>query len=447
MSKHNRHQQWPTVLLAILAMLCSIIVGPYPVASLQIPLPDTNSPSPKQASADLLAQADEVLHKMSQMTGLPIKSPVNKKIVNREEVRKILIHNLHTDYTPQEIHVQEATLRAFGLISGNFDLENFLVSFYTEQVAGFYDPETKTMYIADWIPADMQGMVLSHELTHALQDQNFNLAQYMKAAKTNDDAEAARQAIVEGYATAAMFQTMLEGMPISSMPSLDGVVGPLIRQQMAEFPVFAKAPFFFKLQALFPYIQGASFIVNGLRRVDWKGLNELFISPPSSTKDLYQPDVYFSHVALPEVTLPGRTPLSSVPGLKQLDENVMGELGCNELLGQFLTEDTAAADCAGWVGDRYVVYEDKAGENYPLVARTRWASPDGALTFFRDYRSILTQKYKEFSPDSHSDAERIFAHTASGEIILLYAGNEVRWAEGVPASRVDAMLKWLETLQ
>jgi Putative metallopeptidase family (DUF6782) len=447
MNNHNRHRLWPTVLLAILVILCSLCAESDIAASLQVSVPDSDSQSRRQTPADLLAQADEVLHKMSQMTGLPIKSPVNKKIVSREEVRKILIHNLHTDYTPQEIHVQEATLRAFGLIPRNFDLENFLVSFYTEQVAGFYDPETKTMYIADWIPADMQGMVLSHELTHALQDQNFNLAQYMKAAKTNDDAEAARQAVVEGYATATMFQTMLDGMPISSMPSLDAVIGPLIRQQMAEFPVFSKAPFFFKLQALFPYIQGASFIGNGLRRVDWKGLDELFTSPPSSTKALYQPDVYFNHVALPEVNLPDKTPLSSVPGLKKLDENVMGELGCNELLGQFLTEDMAAADCAGWLGDRYVVYEDQAGENYPLVARTRWASFDCALTFFRDYHKILTQKYKDFSPDPHSDSERIIGRTASGEVILLYAGNEVRWAEGVPFNKVDAMLKWLETLQ
>jgi Putative metallopeptidase family (DUF6782) len=447
MKNHNLHQRWPKLLLAIVVILSFLFAENHSAASLQTSVPDANSPSQQQAPADLLAQADEVLHKMSQMTGLPIKSPVIKKIVSREEVRKILVHNLHTDYTPQEIHVQEATLRAFGLISRNFDLENFLVNFYTEQVAGFYDPETKTMYIADWIPAEMQGMVLSHELTHALQDQNFNLAQYMKAAKTNDDAEAARQAVVEGYATATMFQTMLDGMPISSMPSLDAVIGPLIRQQMAEFPVFSKAPFFFQLEALFPYIQGASFIVRGLRQADWETLNELFTSPPSSTKALYQPDVYFNHVALPEVTLPGKTPLSSVPGLKLLDENVMGELGCNELLGQFLTEDTAAADCVGWVGDRYVVYENQAGENYPLVARTRWASPDGALAFFRDYHKILTQKYKDFSPDPHSDAERIFGRTAAGEVILLYAGNEVRWAEGVPFNKVDATLKWLETLQ
>ena len=38
----------------------------------------------------------------------------------------------------------------------------------TDQVAGLYDPKAKEFYIADWIPADEQRAVMSHELTHAL---------------------------------------------------------------------------------------------------------------------------------------------------------------------------------------------------------------------------------------------------------------------------------------
>src|SRR5205809_433150 len=79
----------------------------------------------------------------------------------------------------------------------------------TEQVAGFYDPHTKTMNMADWIPPEMQSMVLSHELTHALQDQNYDLDKFLHAARDNDDATSARQAIVEGHAMAAMMQHAL----------------------------------------------------------------------------------------------------------------------------------------------------------------------------------------------------------------------------------------------
>ena len=446
MENHNLRVHGMKILIALLVILGSLAAAPHRAAGVQEPAPGTTAQSKQQAEAHLREQADEVLRKMSRITGLPIKSPVNKKIVSREEVRKILLHNLHTEYTPQDIRVQKATLQAFGLIGKDFDLEKFLINFYTEQVAGFYDPRTKTMYMADWIPAKMQEMVLSHELTHALQDQNFNLVQYMKAVKNKDDAEAARQAVVEGYATAAMFQDMLGSTPLSAMPSFGAVLGPLMRQKMTEFPVFSKAPFFFKLQALFPYIQGIGFIAKGLQQADWNSLDKLFTSPPSSTKAIFQPGVYFNHVALPEVQLPVKNPLSSVPGLKQLDENTMGELGCNELAGQFLSEEKAAADCAGWMGDRYIVYEDPAAKNYPLLARTRWSNAESALTFFRDYHTILTKKYPDFSLDSHSDAERIFGSTASGEVILLYAGDEVRWAEGVPASKVNGTLRWLEAI-
>jgi len=229
MDNHGLRVQGIKILLALLVVLGSLAAVSHSTAGLQIPAPGATTQSQQQTEAGLLAQADEVLQKMSRITGLPIKSPVHKKIVSREEVQKILLHNLHTEYTPQEIHVQEGTLRAFGLISKDFDFQKFIINFYTEQVAGFYDPQTKTMYMADWIPPNMQGMVLSHELTHALQDQNFNLVQYMKAVKHDDDAEAARQAVVEGYATAAMFQTVLGDTPISAMSSFDTVLGPLMR--------------------------------------------------------------------------------------------------------------------------------------------------------------------------------------------------------------------------
>ena len=401
----------------------------------------------KRAASPLLAQADEVLQEMSKLTGLPIKGPVNKKVASREEIRTLLLHNLHTDYTPKEIHVQEASLRAFGLVSKDFDLGSFLVSFYAEQAAGFYDPPTKTMYIADWIPADMQRMVLAHELTHALQDQNFNLEQYMKAVKKDSDAEAARQAVVEGYATAAMFQSMLGETPLSSVPNFSAMLSPLIQKSMSEFPVFSKAPFFFRLQALFPYIQGAGLIEKGLIRGGWNSLNELFTSPPTSTKDIYQPDIYFNHASLPVIQLPRKTPLDSVRGFKFVDEDIMGQLGFNELLGQFLSEGKAAADCADWMGDRYIVYEDPANESYALVARTRWANADAAFTFFRDYHELLTKKYPEFSPETGSADDLFIGRTAPGEVVMLRDGDEVRWAEGVPSNKVDAMQKWLGNLQ
>ena len=436
-----------SVLLAIPLAVHSLTAVQHTATAQQAPQVTNNGESRQQTLTELLNQADEVLHEMSRLTGLPIKAPVKKKVVSRDEVRKLLIQNLRTDYTPEEIHVQEATLRAFGLISKDFNLEKLLVSFYTEQAAGFYDPRTHTMYIADWIPPELQKMVLAHELTHALQDQNFNVERYMKAVQRDDDAEAARQAVVEGYATAAMFQSMFPSAPIANLPNLDNILGPLIRQQMTEFPVFSNAPYFFRLQALFPYIQGVSFIASALRRGGWESLGELFASPPSSTRAIFQPNVYFKHLAVPTIQLPSKTPLSSVPGLKTLDENSMGELGMDQLLGQFLSEQAADTAISQFVADRYIVYEDPTANRYALVARTRWTNPEAALAFFRDYHAILAKKFPELSPDDRSGEGRYVGRTAAGDVIVLQTGDEVRWAEGVPADRLDAMIEWLSSLR
>jgi hypothetical protein len=428
--------------------------GPGPTLGLSqeqlpSPFPKDKSSTPQtsdQGMQSLLAQADQVLEQMSKLTGLPIRGPLKKEIVSRPEVLKLLTQNLHREYTPKEIHDEEATLRAFGLISQDFDFEKFLLNFYTEQAAGFYDAHTQTMYIADWIPADTQGLVLAHELTHALQDQNFNLERFMRAEKANDDAEAARQAVVEGYATAAMFQHVLGSVNFASLPSFDALMAPLIAQKMQQFPVFSRAPFFFRMQALFPYIQGTSFIGKGLAAGDWKSLNALFTAPPSTTREIFQPQAYFDHQAISSIRLPASTPLDSVPGLSKLDENTMGELGFYELLGQLLSEEKAKAITPQWVADRYIVYENSAKQSYALVARTRWETPDAALAFFREYHALLAQKYPELAPDPRSTADRFIGRASSGEVIMLLAGSEVRWAGGVPENKVDDMIEWLTSM-
>src|SRR5438876_9006511 len=167
----------------------------------------------------LLSTADAVLKDMSEITGLLIKAPLKKQIVGRAEIKDYLTENLKQEYTPRELHQQEAMLQAFGLVSSDFDLAKFLVTFYTEQAAGVYDPRRKTMLIADWVGEDMQKMVLAHELTHALQDQNFDLQKFLHAVRDDDDASSARQAIVEGHATAAMMQEIIKPAALASLPS------------------------------------------------------------------------------------------------------------------------------------------------------------------------------------------------------------------------------------
>jgi hypothetical protein len=400
----------------------------------------------QEAAPDLLSQADEIFHQMSAMTGLPIKEPLKKQVISRAEIQRYLTENLHDDITPAELHAQEATLRAFGLVSREFDLERFLITFYTEQAAGFYDPKHKTMYIADWIPAETQSMVLAHELTHALQDQSWDLEEFLHAVRDNDDATNARQAVVEGYATAAMMQQMTAPLELAQLPSIAPLMEMVIHQQFGEYPTFSQAPYFFRMQSLFPYVQGMGFIQLGLQRGGWKSLNRVFADPPESTRQVFEPQTYFDHQSPPALALPRPAALAGVAGLEFLTENVMGELGYYALLGQLISEEEGKTLGEGWRADRYLLYEHSGGKDYTLVARTRWANAESALAFFRDYHTILTHKYPELTAAEDSTPDLFIGTAANGQVLLLRRGEQCLWAEGVPATQADAMLAWLRGL-
>lgn len=420
------------------------LLAPTPVVA---PSQGPSGQAPATTGAQsLLATADSVLREMSRITGLPIQAPLKKEILPRSEIKKYLEQTLREEYTPQEIHVQEAVLKAFGLVSREFDLAKFLITFYTEQAAGAYDPRRKTMFMADWPPPEMQRLVLAHELTHALQDQNFDLKKFLHAARPNEDATNARQAVVEGHAMAAMMQHLIGPVDLATLPSLEPLMAGMVNKQMSEFPAFSNAPFFFRMQALFPYAQGMGFMSSGLQRGGWKILNALFTTPPATTKEIFEPAVYFDPRPLPKVSLPRPAALDGVTGLRLLGENTLGELGYYSLLGQFISEAEAKTVATGWLGDRYVLYEGSTPGQFTLVARSRWSSSETALACYRDYHNILTKKYPELTPDKRSAADLFIGSAANGQVILLRKGDECLWAEGVPATQADATLNWLRSL-
>jgi hypothetical protein len=154
---------------------------------------------------------------------------------------------------------------------------------------------------------------------------------------------------------------------------------------------------------------------------------------------------------LPKISLPSPAPLAGIRGLNFLTENTLGELGYYAVLGQLISEDEAKSVAGGWLADRYLLYE-RAGagvpqeaRQYTLVAQTRWSSAEVALTFFRDYRSVLARKYPELAPDQRSTADLFIGTAANGQVILLRKGDECLWAEGIPAAQSEAMLNWLNS--
>src|ERR1700676_2613689 len=175
-------------------------------AAAQKSSPPASVPPPASAqSSEFLQAADEVLSEMSKLISLPILAPLKKSIRSREEIKAYLLQKMKEDKDAGKRYADQKTMEKFGLLPKDYPLEQTLVKVLTEQIAGLYDPDSKEFFIANWnTDADVR-MVMAHELTHALHDQHFHIDKWSDAAKPKDDAELARDAVVEGSAIARMF--------------------------------------------------------------------------------------------------------------------------------------------------------------------------------------------------------------------------------------------------
>ena len=380
----------PVLVLGI-AAVARQSAAPPKAGSAPVAPPAQTAPAP---TADFLRAADEVLSQMSTILHLPIKEPLKKTLRSKQEIRNYLIREEKEDKSDAQHYADQKSLEAFGLIPKNFPLDSFMLDVLTDQVAGLYDPKGKEFYIADWIPIDEQREVMSHELTHALEDQTFGIDSWIKAARPNDDAELARDSVSEGTAIAAMIDYTVRdsNLSVRTLPDISMLIRSGAISNMNSDPLLSKAPAVIRDSLLFPYLAGAGFSQQFLKaRAGWADLKLLFQSPPVSTQQILHPDKYLSGEKPVSVTLPDWKGL--VPDdWKLLDANVMGEFGLQEILKQFLGEDRASLLSPAWAGDRYAVFENAKKET-PLVFRVALDNEDDAARFFGQYSEALELKY------------------------------------------------------
>src|SRR6202167_4884583 len=322
-----------------------------PVAAAQ---PKISSQTAPGSSPEFIRAADEVLAQMSKILDLPIKEPLKKTLRSKQEVRDYLIREDKEDKNDAERYADDKTLEAFGLIPKGFPLDSFMLDVLTDQIAGLYDPKAKEFYIADWIPADEQRAVMAHELTHALEDQSFQIDPWIKAARPNDDAELARESVSEGTAMAAMVDYSLrdEKLTVRDLPDVSLLIRSGAIDEMGKDELLSKAPPYLRDDLLFPYLAGTAFSQQFLKaHTGWGDLKILFANPPISTQQIMHPDMYLAGVKPEKVTLPEWKGL--VPSdWKLLEENVMGEFNVDEVLKQYLDQPRADALAEAWKGDR-----------------------------------------------------------------------------------------------
>src|SRR5712692_916031 len=396
-------------------------------------------------NAALIAATQDVLKETSAIRQLSILRPVQSSAQSRAEIERALIKSLDEDTTPASIHADEVTLKKLGLAPADFQYRALMLRVLTEQVAGYYDPKMGQFHLADWIDLDGQKPIMAHELTHALQDQHFNLRRFEHWPKGDSDAELAAHALIEGDTTLAM-ALYVANNPLRALAFLKslGTIG----MSSAELD---KAPRALRESLVFPYQDGEKWVSVLYKRGGWNEVSQAFTTLPQSTEQILHPEKYFAHETPVKVTLPDVAPLlnagssgTGVPPVthaqdaratwKRLAYDVQGEWGFYLILDQFLrspSESRRAA--AGWGGDRFAVYEGPKGETC-IISLSVWDTENDAGEFFDAYVKRTELRYPGATPVSARSGEPISAkryRTADGDVLIELRGNRVVVIEGV----------------
>jgi hypothetical protein len=321
---------------------------------------------------------DSLRSPVERATGLPFKSPPRSALRTREQVRDYLIRKLDEELPKPRMQGLEIAYRLFGLLPDTLQLRGLLLDLYTEQVAGYYDPDSATLFgVAGADPTQLR-LVLAHEMVHALQGQYLPLDSILHATSNNDRLTAA-QAVLEGQATLVSIDALAAGQKVSNNPEFWELYREQVRAQQSSMPVFARAPLVVREALIFPYLAGAEFI-------HWWESSSLRDSVPYgprmpvSTEQILFPDRY----ARGDVPVA----LAFPPDSGVLYEDVLGESEIRVLMARLAgSENVRSGIPIGWGGDRYRVYRTPAGP--ALVWYVVWDDKRSAERFTWGYGGRL----------------------------------------------------------
>ena len=379
----------------------------------------------------------EVLKETSELRKLPVLRQVRSDAQSRAEIEQMLIRNLNRTTTPEELRMSDLELKKLGLVPPDFELRPFMIKLLTEQVAGYYDPRTGEFHLADWIDLDGQKPVMAHELTHALQDQHFNLRRFEKWPKHDSDAELAAHALIEGDAMVAMTHYVLRS-PLRQLAMLKSMV-----LGGGSTEVYDSAPRVLRESLVFPYVQGSAWAGEVYRRGGWEQVSASYKQLPQSTEQILHPEKYFAREAPVKLAVKNISAALG-KGWKLGDHDVNGEWGYYLVLDEFLqSKADSQKAAAGWGGDRYVLYTGPRPADILLAQKTVWDTEQDAREFFDAYAQRTSKRYGAEPADASDPARRVWK-TKEGGVLIELSGKNVTILEGVPegadAKALAAML-------
>lgn len=445
---------------------------------------DGELPNPEDTLKEIMAEADALQGVVENIRGLKFNTPVPQKIISQEEWKEFLSKSIEKELPQEKIDGLAESYKLLHLIPEDYNLDEGIEELYSEQAAAFYDTEGKYLSLirtadggvkgVDASQAGMfkqlglspMGILISHELTHALEDQHFDITKFSEANMQNDDSALAMSAVVEGNATLIMFEyvitqltdkiPMYRNLPADKKKEAMKVMRQTLQKELtksageisammpqAGAQAFTSAPEFMKESMVFPYFGGFKLSAQILDLRDTEGLDMLYSDPPQSTEQVLHPEKYFDKRDFPvQIDLPEFEGLSAY---KEIYRNTLGEFGTRHVIMEFFNDKNVVSTVSeGWDGDQFATYNNPLTGKSFIVWITCWDAAKDAREFYSTYKILVHNKYKaDTGLSQKNDPERnCITWTASnGSSYIERRDNAVLVIECIPEKDLESTVQ------
>lgn len=375
--------------------------------------------------------ANRVLKETSKIRHLSIKSQVKTDVKTNAQIAKAMADQMQRNPNADGIKAVNLYLRQLGFAPKNYDMQKSYARMLGEQTAGYYDNRTKAFTTSSRVnPLELET-IMSHELTHALQDQHFDLRTFKKAVAHNSDMLLARKSLIEGDATLVM-RHYTSATLLRSFGVFAAGVSSLFEPR--ESKAIDDAPLGTSESMRFPYTAGLDFATELYKRGGWASITKAYTRPPLSTQQILHFDKYLSNRKPENVPVPDVLRVLG-KGWKMLDHDVDGEFGLSLILSAYADPEDSKSVAEGWSGDHYAIYSGPKGAAL-IVQDSLWNDEDDADYWVAGYEVRTQERFGELAKERHEKGTTIW-NAASDVVWVKRKGRRVVVLEGT-AGAFDA---------
>ncbi len=402
-------------------------------------------PGADAAAATLQAKVDEITPRVEEIRGLEFVRKVPAGVQTPEQFLEYARREFDEEIGEERFRAMSHAYILLGLVEPGTDLYEVFLQLLQDQVGGYYDPKTEAFYmISSYNQGMLADIIMAHELTHALDDQHYDLDGMQKRVHGNADAEFAMRAVVEGSGTSVMTLYMARGVVAGWLDMSEGM-DELQEMMEEQAEVLEVAPPYLVMTLALPYLLGNqlltrsdSLMVASATTPAPKDLDHAFREPPLSSEQVLHFEKYWDPEKRDD---PVRLRLPDFSGelgegWEKADEDVLGELGCYVLTepelpnlastqAQLTARWTNEA-ASGWDGDLYQYYQGPGGAGLLLWASV-WDSPREAAEFAAALEKLAGERNSHFLGVHHQ-----------GDAVVAWFANE---AGAGARERLEAALR------